>query len=289
MREILNGAIDLHVHAGPSVAKREVDAAEMLKEAVSYGYRAFVVKDHYFPTMMSAALVEKHLGDNKVKVFGGIALNNSVGGINLKAVDTAYAMGAKFVWMPTVSAKNHIDGHKGHFAGSGTSAIAEQPIVYIDKKGNLLEPVKNLLQFVAARPDLVLATGHGSAQEIDVLIHEAAAAGVQKIMVNHPFYLINASMEQITEWGKLGAYIELNACVFKPSKFGVISLDTAVKVMENVALDHILLDSDYGQNGNGSVAEGLGKFIERLMNEASVSEQQINIMLKENPAKLLGL
>ena len=96
MREILQGAIDLHVHAGPSVAIREVDAGDMLKEAVEAGYRAFVIKDHYFPTMMSATLVEKHQGGT-TKVFGGIALNNSVGGINVKAVDAAYGMGAKFV------------------------------------------------------------------------------------------------------------------------------------------------------------------------------------------------
>src|SRR5690554_1931210 len=111
MREILKGVIDMHVHAGPSVAIRDVDAAEMLFEAVEAGYSGFVIKDHYFPTMMSAKLVEKHLGKNRIKVFGSIALNNSVGTFNLKAIDTAYQMGAKIVFLPTVSSKNHIDFH----------------------------------------------------------------------------------------------------------------------------------------------------------------------------------
>ena len=44
-REILKGIIDLHVHAGPSVANRAVDAADMLKEAIVAGYRGFLVKD----------------------------------------------------------------------------------------------------------------------------------------------------------------------------------------------------------------------------------------------------
>ena len=68
---------------------RALDGAEMLREAVQNDYAAFVIKDHYFPTMMGAEMIEKHLGGGMCKVYGGIALNNSVGGINLKAVDAA--------------------------------------------------------------------------------------------------------------------------------------------------------------------------------------------------------
>ena len=290
MREIMQGIVDLHIHAGPSVAKRAVDAAEMLKEAVEWGYRGFVVKDHYFPTMMSATLVEKHLGSGNIKVFGGIALNNSVGGINVKAVDAAYSMGAKLVYMPTVSSNWHIEGHRGsHFPGSGAMSVAEQPIVYVDDQGNLLEEVRELLKFVAQKPDLILATGHGSVREIDALIPEAVQAGVKKILVNHPFYLIGAGIEDIARWAKLGAYIELNACVFPPSKFGVTPFEIADQVLANVPAEQIVIDSDYGQNGNGSPVEGLFTFIKVLMNDLKVSEGQINMMAKETPAKLLGL
>ena len=87
--ELLNGIIDLHIHAGPSVAKRSVDAIEMMQEAVDAGYRAAVIKDHYFPTMMSATMSQQHFGQDKTKMFGGIVLNNSVGILNLNAVDEA--------------------------------------------------------------------------------------------------------------------------------------------------------------------------------------------------------
>lgn len=290
MRELLEGVVDLHVHAGPSVAKRELDAGDMVKEAVESGYRAFVVKDHYFPTMMSAQLVEKHLGGGNIRVFGGIALNNSVGGINVKAVDAAYGMGAKFVYMPTVSANQHIEGHKGqHFAGSGNAAVEEKPIIYVDGKGNLLPQVHDLLKYVAQKPDLILATGHGSAREIDVLVDAAVKAGVKKLFINHPFFLINASMEQIAKWAKMGAYIELNACVFPTSKLGPLSWDAAEKVLANVSTDRLVIDSDYGQKGNGSPVKGLYDFIVALMKNFQVTEQQINTMAKETPAKLLGL
>lgn len=288
MREILQGAIDLHVHAGPSVARREVDAGDMLREGLENGYRAFVVKDHYFPTMMSAQLVEKHLGSDKIKVFGGIALNNSVGGINVKAVDAAYAMGAKFVYMPTVSSNHHIEEHKGHFPGAGAMSLEEKPIVYIDKKGNLKQEVKDLVDYVA-KTELILATGHGSVSEIEALIPEAIRAGVKKVFVNHPFFLIGASVEQIAQWAKMGAYIELNACVFPPSKFGSVSWETLSKIFETVAIEKLVIDSDYGQKGNGSPVEGLYTFIQILMKDLKVTEKQINMMLKETPAKLLGL
>ena len=38
----MKGTIDIHVHAGPSVAKRKVDSGEMLLNAQAAGYRAFV-------------------------------------------------------------------------------------------------------------------------------------------------------------------------------------------------------------------------------------------------------
>lgn len=292
MKEILKGVIDLHVHAGPSVANREVDAADMLKEAVLAGYAGFVVKDHYFPTVMSARLIEKHLGEGKIKVFGGIALNNSVGGINLKAVDAAYNMGAKIVYMPTVSAWMHIEDHKGHaFPGSGASSVEEVPMIYTNEKGELKEEVHDLIAYLAAHPDLILSTGHGTYQEIDALIEGTVKGGVKKIIVNHPFFLIKAPMELIAKWAKLGAYIELNAGVFPVAKIlkTPVPMQVAAEVLANVPIEQIVVDSDLGQKGNGSPVEGLYEYIKLLMKELKVTEQQINLMTKETPAKLLGI
>ena len=123
--------IDLHAHAGPSVMPRAVDAAQMLLEAQQDHFSAFVVKDHY--------IAEKYVGDGSCRVFGGIALNNSVGGINLKAVDAAVAMGAKLVWMPTVSALRHKIMHSGKgvaFPASKGMSVAEKPIMYLQEDGS---------------------------------------------------------------------------------------------------------------------------------------------------------
>ena len=89
-KKLLKGVIDIHVHAGPSVAARELDAADMLKEAEAAGYRGFLVKDHYFPSMMGCQMVQRHLGSGSVEVFGSMCLNNAMGLFNLNAVDVAY-------------------------------------------------------------------------------------------------------------------------------------------------------------------------------------------------------
>lgn len=285
--------IDLHAHAGPSVMPRAVDAAEMLLEAQQNHFSAIVIKDHYFPTMMSAAISEKHVGDGTCRVFGGIALNNSVGGINLKAVDAACAMGAKLVWMPTVSSLRHKVMHSGKgvaFPASRGMSVAEDPILYLREDGTLQPQVLEVLDYLAAHPDVILATGHGSRDEVDALIRAAVERGVKRILVNHPHYMIGASLEDMVAWSRLGAYIELNAVAFVPdSKFHSNEIEEARNIVAAVGPDKIVLDSDYGQNGNGSPVQGLLRFISMLQEACVLTDEQMEVMTYHNPAWLLGL
>lgn len=288
-RSILNGLIDIHVHAGPSVANRAVDAAEMLKEAEAAGYRGFLVKDHYFPSMMGCQMVEKHMGNGTCEIFGSMCLNNAVGLFNLNAVDAAYGMGAKIIYFPTVSSKNHIDAHKGGFAGAGKMSVPETPVVYIDENGELLPEAVRILEYMAEK-DITLGTGHGSAKEIDALIHKAVEVGVKKILVNHPHFHIGATYEQMKEWVKLGAFIELNVCVFKEgSKLGPLETSVLEDMLREIPHDRMVLDSDMGQKGNGSPVEGMYNFICLMADRYGITEDEINVMAKKNPAYLMGL
>lgn len=292
-KRIMDGVIDLHIHAGPSVMAREVDAAEMLREAEAAGYRAFVVKDHFAPTVMTAQLLEKHMGSGSTRVFGGIALNNSVGGLNVKALDAAYAMGAKIFWMPTVSTLNHIQAHTGtgvKFPSTRGMTVAEKPIVYVDEDGRLRDDALEVLEYAAKKEDLIMGTGHGSLREVDAAICKAAELGVKRILVNHPFYMIGADLAHMKKWAELGAYIELNATVFVPeSKFCSTPMDTAREILKEIPADRLVVDSDYGQLGNGSVSGGLLHFMNMLRDECGVTEEQMELMTKTNPARLLGL
>jgi hypothetical protein len=296
--KLLMGAIDLHVHAGPSAVARELDAAEMMLEAAKVGYRAFVVKDHFFPTMLSAAIVQKHLAEhvgapssNAPLVFGGIALNRSVGGFNIKAVDVANAMGAKIVWMPTVSAENHIRTHKNglRFPAAHGLRVKERPIICDDGAGTLKKQAAEVLEFIADTA-MIIATGHGCVREIDAIVRTAVSYGAKRIVVNHPQYMIGASLEDIARWASLGAYIELNACVYVPqSHFKTVPLEDACVVIETVGPDKVVLVSDYGQKGNGSPVAGLREFVDLLHRQQGISWGSMRKMLSDNPATLLGL
>ncbi len=289
----MSGAIDIHVHAGPSVAKRRVDAGDMLLDGIQYGYRAFVSKDHYFPTMMGTDMVTKFLGEGKCTAYGCICLNNAVGGINLHAVDAACAMGAKIVFMPTVSARNHIERHsKTGFVGAGKMKIPEDPIYYLDEKGELLPEVERLLAYLAEHhPEVVLGTGHGSVEEIDKLIRKASEMGLKKLLVNHPFFNIGAGIRDMVRWADLGALIELNAVVFNEVEPAAHHLDFSVveEVFREVGFRRIIIDSDLGQAVYMPPAEGLAKFAQLVQEHCGATDEQMDIMLRRNPAWLLGL
>lgn len=291
-KEILRGFVDIHIHAGPSVAERKLDAAEMMAQAEEAGYRAYLVKDHYFPTMMGAKMVTQHLSRKGCQCFGGIALNNSVGLFNLHALDAACGMGAKTVYMPTVSARNHIVGHAGghKFVGSGSLFVPDEGVVYVDGEGRLDPAAVAVLEYVAKHPELILCTGHGSAREVDAVVRKAAELGIPKIVVNHPHFLVNATYEQMREWAELGAYIELNAAVFSTiAKSGTCPDEMAGKILEYVPAERLVLDSDLGQKMNTGPVEGMLQFINLLADQFGVTEEQIDLMGKKTPAMLLGL
>ena len=288
-RDILKGILDIHVHAGPSVANRQVDAADMLKEAVVAGYRGFLVKDHYFPSCMGVKMVQEHCDAQGVEIYSSMCLNNSMGLFNLMALDAAINMGAKIIYFPTVSSKNHIDHHKGNFVGSGKMSVPETPVVYVDENGVMDPAAVECLKLIAEK-DVVLGTGHGTAWEIDHLVEKALEVGVKRILVNHPQFHIGASYEQMTKWAKLGAYIEMNVCVFTSgSKLGSLDDQVIADMLKAVPLEQMILDSDMGQNGNGSPVGGMYRFIRLLMDKFGLSEEDINLIAKTNPAKLLGV
>lgn len=109
----LKGVIDMHVHTNPDLRHRAYDDFELMEAAVRVGARAIVIKTHQGTTMDRAYLCNRHNqivhgGDNDFTMFGSITLNRVVGGINPKAVEVALKLGAKVVWLPTQSARNHM-------------------------------------------------------------------------------------------------------------------------------------------------------------------------------------
>ncbi len=292
-RELSTGFVDTHVHAGPSLMAREVDSWAMANEAVEAGYGAIVIKDHHIPSVGASRIIVDHADLRGLKVFGSIALNGSVGGLNPKAVEAAIGFGAAIVWMPTVSSENHTLKHSGHglkFPGLALKQSIPEPMLrLIDDRGTLVPEALRVLEVVAAHPQVILATGHGNRNEVDAIIRGAVSLGIKRIIATHPHYMVDATLEDMLSWSALGAYIELNAVISVPSsKFYCIPMPTVTEIIRRIGPEKIIISSDYGQKGNGSPVAGLVEFVELLLREG-IEAAAIERMAKYNPSFLLNL
>lgn len=283
MRELLKGAIDLHIHSGPAVIPRlhSMDVARELKAA---GYAGFVIKDHHLPTPALAQLVNESMGPD-FTAFGSIVLNSPVGGINLNAVDAAVKMGARIVYLPTISAPRHIEIQSGMFADS--SSVPERPVRIVEN-GHLTPETEQLLEYLANHPDLVLATGHSHANDLDKVIRRAVSLGIRRIFVNHPAHTIGAVWEQLEAWSRLeGVYLEINAVDMEGmSNMGRFPMSLVEEFLRRIPVEKTIVTSDFGQPKNGSPVEGLLRFITAIHGFGK-TEAEIVTMIRDNPAFLL--
>src|SRR3984957_19417818 len=170
--DFLEDAIDLHVHSAPDVDVRRFNDLDLAREAERAGMGAILIKSHQNSTVERAWLVSKVV--TGIKVFGGLVLNETVGGLNVAAVKLALAMGAKEIWMPTRSALNH---RLYHGEPGGISVL--------DASGALVPAARAILEAVA-QSDGMVSTGHLSPREAAVLIRQAHQCGVRKVLVTHP-------------------------------------------------------------------------------------------------------
>ena len=289
---LLVGAIDLHCHSGPSVMPRSLDHIEALQEASQAGLRAMLIKDHYYSATPITALLNKQFGHLGVKLLSGVPLNNALGGFNIYAVDHGIALGANLVWMPTFTAKNHIDANakaKG-FPHTDKTLLEPLPLTVLDDDGKLIEAVKPILDLIA-RHDVVLSAGHLHITEIFPLFEEARRRGVKRLLVNHPTFLIGATHDDIRTLVGMGAYIEHSFCMFieirrgKTPMFPPEALDALIKAG---TIERTILASDLGQVGNDRPVDGFRALIGTCI-DLGYSDEAIRRMTSLNAAELVGL
>lgn len=291
---LLAGAIDLHCHSGPSVMSRSLDHLDAMREAAASGMRALLIKDHYYSATPVTALLNRHFGELGVLMLSGVPLNNAVGGINRFAVDHGIKLGARLVWMPTFSAGNHIDHHRKDkdfhkkFPTTRERMLEPVPLSALGPDGRLLDEVKIVLDFIA-EADIVLSAGHLHIGEIWPLFEEARRRGVRRLLVNHPSYVVDASLADIGELARAGVYLEHSMCMFIPgSKFHFYSPGELDGMIRAAGVERTILGSDLGQTGNPSPVAGFRHVIGMCL-ELGYKPAEIRRMVAANAAALLGL
>src|ERR1700742_449136 len=273
----LSGVIDIHVHCAPDSAPRKIDAIDLARMAKSRGMRGMVLKNHYEPTASLAYVVRKEVPG--IEVFGGVDLNLSVGGMNPSAVEHMAATTGgfgRFVWMSTFDSEAQVRYSK-----------QDRPFVRISQNGELLPETKRVIAIIA-KQNLVMATGHPTAEEALMLVREGRAQGVKHMVVTHAMMSpIHMSDAQMLEAAKMGAYIEFvyNGLIGSYKEFTFKDYARAIRY---VGVEHCILSSDMGQPTNPLHTDGLVLFFAGLKQQG-ITQSEIDRMAKENPARLMGL
>ncbi len=289
--ELMKGAVDLHVHSGPSLMPRIVDHIEVVAQAAEAGMATVLLKDHYYPTMPIAHLINKHF-PSPVTTLGAVVLNNPLGGLNPSAVDYALKQGARIVWMATAHAQNHLDhdkkdaDFKNKFPVNSKKTVAPVGCRLVDDKGAVLDEVKLILDLVA-QADAAVSGGHHHIDELWPFYEEAKARGVKRMFLNHPTYVNDGSFENVAQLARMGVKIEHSICMFIPSTFYLFDHEHLKKVITAAGVDNTFFGSDLGQKNNPTPVEGFRQMINLLL-DLGYDKADIRKMVATNAADFIG-
>ena len=230
-----------------------------------------------------------------VRAYGGLVLNNAVGGLNPIAVDIAGRLGAKVVWLPTVDSANELENVAGQLDESKlpywmniaremrAMGIAGPWLKVTDEDGKVSKAVHECLEIIG-KHDMIVATGHISPTEMPAVVKAAAEHKVQRIVITHPeFPTTCLSIDQQRELARFNVYFE--RC-FTTAYTGKISWEGMFENIRTIGPSSTILSTDLGQSNNPHVDEGLAIFIQRLL-DADFNETEIQQMASRNPAHVL--
>jgi hypothetical protein len=291
---LLRGAIDLHAHAYPEFSLKmrgRVNDIEWAQLARAAGMRAFVMKSQVFQTAERAYLVQQTVPG--IGVYGGIVLNHPMGGLNPMAVEIAGELGGKVVWMPTWSSKNdlsksqfYLNRMRTYIKTIGTVVPGPEAGIEIIAGGKLKPVVEDIVD-IAKSHGMVVSSGHLSVQESLVLVEACQKQGVPFTLA-HPFsHSVGASLADQQEVAKRGGFIE-HCFITTMPMHQRLELSKIVEAIETIGTDRTVLTTDAIQAWNPPPPEVMRMYIGSLLH-LGLDPESISVMIKENPAKILGL
>jgi uncharacterized protein DUF6282 len=294
-RRTVRGAYDLHVHVEPDVMRRRLTDLQLARRCWDVGLAGFALKSHYVPTAERAAVVNEALNE-AVQVLGTLTLNAAVGGMNPLAVEIAAREGARIVWMPTLDAANHRAKAARLPAGAAppvwlalqqeltAQGIAVDPVPVLDTAGRPL-PATLAVLALAARHQLVVATGHLSAREARAVTEAAFEAGVRHVMITHPeFPQQDMGVADQVALARQGAFLE--RCFTTPFT-GKYDWAKMVANIRATGPEQTIITTDLGQPANPPVEDGLALMADALQ-ESGFTDEEITTMIVANSRLLPG-
>jgi hypothetical protein len=287
--KVLEGAVDLHTHSGPSPFPRKLNHVEASYDAASIGMRAILIKSHHHNTVFDLLAMRDLLKDAPTPAYGGVALNSEVGGVNPSAVAVAIQMGGRAVWGPTVSAARHIEAHSHDdgFPTAGSNLEEKEESIY-DATGNVSAEAVRVTQLVA-EAGILLTGGHLDVESQKAFFATANENGVKRLILHHPDFIIGASEGDVEELLSYGAFVEHEMSMYHP---GVpapgFPISQLIDWIEKIGPERTVIDSDLGQLANPYPVDGYIHVIQALLDHG-ITEKDVRQMICHNTAYLLGL
>lgn len=282
--DLLEGAVDVHVHTAPDLVDRFQTDVELAEAANDAGMAGVVVKSHVVPTVGRVDLVNDAVDEDVL--FGGVACNGTVGGLNRDAVETALELGGKMVWLPTAWSANHASQARAagveRFVGQRVPDEDEEIPVAVD--GEVTAATAEILD-LAAEYDAVVGTGHATPEEIEAVVGACADRDVD-CLVNHPcFRVVDVSLARQERLAEMGAVMEY--CAYSVDSTDGHTVERVAEAIERVGPEHAVLATDYGQVENPPIP-GLREFAQAVI-DAGLDRETVRRCLVDTPTDLLDL
>lgn len=319
-QELLAGAIDIHVHAGPHIfsSPRRVDPVQAAIQARDAGMRAIVYMDVFEMSNGTAWIVNRVV--RNFQTYGGLILNTVYGGMNPRAVKTAiqYGDGAKYI---------SFGAHSTYFQAAREGRMVDGQFVPLSelypkfKTEELSRCIRiptgeppgpeldEILQLIAAHPHIYLNTGHVSVEEALRLVELAKAYGIANVLVASSVTKI-ATIEQLKQFAAQGAFIEYTLAAYThttpiPKTHYYVEREYAsidegmdsgpqggVKLVaeqiRELGPEHCIIATDFGVYTLPEPVEGLREFVACLL-DLGIAPDDIRTLICTNPARLLSI
>lgn len=287
---LLVGAIDIHIHHGPDLYPRIQDPIELATEAKAAGMRAICIKTHNFPTVQLAIMTRKIVPG--IDIFGSLACNLQVGGVNPMAVEAAIKYGAKQIWLPTIDSRNHavVTGSVGQHGrgltvkgGNSRYALNVPRLDLLDGEGVRSAEMREVFQQVADA-GIILNLGHTSYKEMVAVVGQAKSQGVKKIVCDHPFFL-RLTLEQQVALADEGVVINFTVGEILP-RWWRASMSDFSNAIRSVGVARSVISSDCGQLHNPPMVEAM-RMCCQLLIEDEFTHDEIRTLIQHNPGELI--
>jgi hypothetical protein len=299
---------------GPELITRRYSPDSLAAEAGKANF-GFAAKNHFRPTTADAA----RLSGSGVTVVGSVVMNLPCGGISVQALRAGLS-GCKvqvedpdltpmrfIVWMPTIHAEAHlacsgyvdileewggVRRYQTRFPRGGGLSVFEggleagtEAVMGAGKtRPRLTRAVLETLDLIA-EADLILATGHLSAREVEALVPEALRRGVRRIILTHPLYqstrLPAAAQKDLC--APDGVYTEL---AYVNMAIDHLTPGQYAEVIRTVGPRKVILSSDLGQVNQPALTDGWADYY-RILEAQGISPAEFETMASVNPHTLV--